>query len=48
MGAIEELVDTALVGQHPKMRERCIVDCIVSVFDVRQGGGSSTGVWRAS
>ena len=32
MGDIEELVDTetVLVGQHPKMRERCIVDRIVS------------------
>ena len=33
MGDIEELVDTVLAGQHPKMRERCIVDRIVSVFE---------------
>ena len=34
MGDIEELVDLVLTGQHPKLRERCIVDRIVS------GGGA--------
>ena len=33
MGDIEELIDNVLVGQHPKMRERCIVDRIVSVLE---------------
>ena len=33
MGDIEELVDLVLTGQHPKLRERCIVDRIVSVLE---------------
>ena len=33
MGDIEELIDLVLTGQHPKLRERCIVDRIVSVLD---------------
>ena len=46
MGDIEELVDTetVLVGQHPKMRERCIVDRIVSVFEDSFGAYDVAGV----
>jgi hypothetical protein len=33
MGDIEELVDLVLTGQHPRLRERCIVDRIVSVLE---------------
>jgi hypothetical protein len=33
MGDIEELVDLVLTAQHPRLRERCIVDRIVSVLE---------------
>ena len=33
MGDIEELIDLVLTGQHPKLRERCFVDRIVSVLE---------------
>ena len=44
MGDIEELVDTVLVDQHPKMRQRCIVDRIVSVFEDSFGAYDVAGV----
>ena len=43
MADIEELIDLVLAGQHPKLRERCIVDRIVTVledtFDAYDAGG---------
>ena len=33
MSDIEELIDLVLTGQHPKLRERCFVDRIVSVLE---------------
>ena len=44
MADIEELVDTVLVGQHPKMRERCLVDRIVTVFEDSFGAYDIAGV----
>ena len=44
MGDIEELIDVVLTGQHPKLRERCIVDRIVSVLEDTFGAYDAAGV----
>ena len=44
MADIEELVDNVLAGQHPKMRERCLVDRIVTVFEDSFGAYDIAGV----
>ena len=44
MGDIEELTDLVLIGQHPKLRERCIVDRIVSVLEDTFGAYDAQGV----
>ena len=44
MGDIEELIDLVLTGQHPKLRERCLVDRIVSVLEDTFGAYDAAGV----
>ena len=44
MSDIEELIDLVLTGQHPKLRERCIVDRIVSVLEDKFGAFDANGV----
>ena len=40
-----ELIDLVLTGQHPKLRERCFVDRIVSVLEDTFGAFDAK-VWR--
>ena len=44
MADIEELVDIVLIGQHPRLRGRCIVDRIVSVLENTFGAYDAAGV----
>ena len=44
MADIEELIDRVITGQHPKFRERCIVDRIVSVIEDTFGAYDAAGV----
>ena len=44
MADIAELVDIVLTGQHPRLRERCLVDRISSVFEDHFGVYDSAGV----
>ena len=43
MADIKELVDLALIGQHPKLCARCIVDRIATVFE-SHGAYDAAGV----
>ena len=44
MGGIEELIDVVLMGQHPKLRERCFVYRIVSILEDTFGAYDAAGV----
>ena len=44
MGGIEELIDVVLMGQHPKLRERCSVYRIVSILEDTFGAYDAAGV----
>jgi hypothetical protein len=47
MADIEELVDLVLTGQHPRLREHCLVDRISSVFEDHFGAYDAAGVRTA-
>ena len=44
MADTEELIELVLTGQHPKLRERCIVERIVSVLEDHFGAYDAAGV----
>jgi len=44
MGDIETLIHLVLTAQHPKLRERCFVDRIVTVLEDTFGAYDAAGV----